>query len=146
MRHGRRAGVATVVAALTGLCLLAGCSSSHGAANSGTHRTSTTSIPATTSPVPTTRPSTTTSSSAASVVLSVYRADWSAFEHALADANPSDAQLAATMVDPQLQGVKANLFSDQRQGIVGRGSFTLPKITALSAASATVVGLRIQHG
>jgi hypothetical protein len=72
-------------------------------------------------------------------VLSAYRAGWSAFEHALADANPSDPQLAATMVDPQLQGVKTNLFSDQRQGIVGRGSFTLPKITALSAASATVV-------
>lgn len=44
------------------------------------------------------------------------------------------------MVDPQLQSVKANLLADQRQGIVGRGTFTLhPKIVALSASTATVV-------
>ena len=73
-------------------------------------------------------------------MLAAYRAAWSAFEHAAADANPQDPELATTMVDPQLTGVKANLLADQRQGIVGRGTFTLhPKITALSATSATVV-------
>jgi endonuclease/exonuclease/phosphatase (EEP) superfamily protein YafD len=73
-------------------------------------------------------------------VLIAYRAAWSAFEHALADANPQDPELATTMVDPQLQSVKANLLADQRQGIVGRGTTTLhPKVTALSAVTATVV-------
>ena len=44
------------------------------------------------------------------------------------------------MVDPQLQGVKANLLSDQIHGMVGRGTFTLhPKITSLTATTATVV-------
>jgi hypothetical protein len=73
-------------------------------------------------------------------VLAAYRAAWAAFEHAATDANPEDPELAATMVDPQLQGVKANLLADQRQGIVGRGTFTFhPKIVALSATEATVV-------
>ncbi|MDA8285803.1 MAG: hypothetical protein M0Z42_21435 [Actinomycetota bacterium] len=73
-------------------------------------------------------------------VLAAYRAGWAAFEHALADANPEDPALSATMVDPQLQQVKANLLADQRQGMVGRGTTTLhPKISALSATSATVV-------
>lgn len=73
-------------------------------------------------------------------MLAAYRAAWSAFEHALANANPEDPLLATTMVDPQLQSVKANLVADQRQGIVGRGATTLhPKITALSAETATVV-------
>ena len=72
-------------------------------------------------------------------VLEAYRASWSAFEHAAADANPEDPELASTMVDPQLQSVKANLLADQRQGIVGRGTFTLhPRIVALSATTATV--------
>jgi hypothetical protein len=97
---------------------------------------------------PTTRAKPTTSASAsastsdptASAVLQAYRAAWSAFEHAAAGANPEDPDLAATMVDPQLQGVKANLVADQRQGIVGRGTFALhPKIVALTATTATVV-------
>jgi hypothetical protein len=72
--------------------------------------------------------------------LAAYRAGWAAFEHALADANPEDPELPATMVDPQLQQVKGNLLADQEQGMVGRGTFTLhPKVTALSATSATVV-------
>ena len=95
----------------------------------------------TTSPQSTTSASTTSGhSSEAAAVLSGYRAAWHAFENALADANPSDPLLAATMVDPQLQGVKANLLADQRQGIVGRGSFALhPKIVSMSATTATVV-------
>jgi len=73
-------------------------------------------------------------------VLQAYRASWAAFEHALTTANPSDPELAATMVDPQLQSVKANLFADKRAGMVGLGTTTLhPKITALSATTATVV-------
>jgi len=82
----------------------------------------------------------TTLSTQATAVLSAYRAAWSAFEGALADANPSDPALAATMVNPQLEGVKANIYADQRQGIIGRGTFVLhPKIVSLSTATATVV-------
>ena len=73
-------------------------------------------------------------------MLAAYRASWSAFEQALSTANPEDPALAATMVDPQLQSVKANLLADERDGIVGRGPTTLhPKIAALSSTSATVV-------
>ncbi|MGH8995126.1 MAG: hypothetical protein ACRDYB_03685 [Acidimicrobiales bacterium] len=88
----------------------------------------------------TTFPATSTSTSSAAAVLAAYRAGWMAFQHALADANPEDPELAATIVDPQLQSVKANLLADRAQGIVGRGSTTLhPKVTALSSTSATVV-------
>ena len=81
-----------------------------------------------------------TTDPASTAVLAAYRAGWRAFEQALATANPADPALAATMVDPQLQGVKANLLADQRQGMVGRGTFTLhPKIVAMSATTATVV-------
>lgn len=52
-------------------------------------------------------------------MLTAYRAGWAAFEQALADANPEDPRLAATMVDPQLQSVKGNILADQRQGMVG---------------------------
>jgi hypothetical protein len=73
-------------------------------------------------------------------VLAAYRAEWAAFEHALADANPEDPELAATMINPQLQGVKANLLADQVHGMVGRGRFTLhPEITSLSSTRATIV-------
>jgi hypothetical protein len=44
------------------------------------------------------------------------------------------------MTGPQLQGVRANLLADQRQGIVGRGSFTLhPKVVSITGTTATVV-------
>ena len=80
------------------------------------------------------------STTASTAVLAAYRAGWRAFEQALATANPADPALAATMVDPQLQGVKANLLADRRQGMVGRGTFTLhPKIVSISATTATVV-------
>jgi hypothetical protein len=81
-----------------------------------------------------------TTDPASTAVLAAYRAGWRAFEQALATANPADPALAATMVDPQLQGVKVNLLADQRQGMVGRGTFTLhPKIVSISATTATVV-------
>jgi hypothetical protein len=82
----------------------------------------------------------TTSDPASTAVLQAYRASWAAFEKALASANAGDPELAATMVDPQLQGVKANLLADQHQGIVGQGTITLhPRITVLTATTATVV-------
>lgn len=140
MRQGWRAGGATVAAALVGLCALAGCSNSHGDALA--HSTTTTSAPA---PTISTTAASSTTTDPASAVLAGYRAAWSAFEGALADANPSDPALAATMVDPQLQGVKANLLADQRQGIVRRGPTTLhPTVTAVSATTATVV-VRVQR-
>ncbi|HUZ09934.1 MAG TPA: hypothetical protein VMU76_07185 [Acidimicrobiales bacterium] len=84
--------------------------------------------------------SSTTTDPASSAVLSAYRASSAAFEQALAAANPADPALAATMIDPQLQSVKANLLADQRQGIVGRGTVTLhPKVVAISGSTATVV-------
>jgi hypothetical protein len=136
MRHGRCAGGATV-AALVGVCMLAGCSNSRGTADTAKNTTSSAPVSTTTSiALPLT---TTTMPASASAVLAAYRAAWAAFEHAAADANPDDPGLAATMVEPQLTGVKANLLSDQQQGIVGRGTFTLhPKVTALSANTATV--------
>ena len=140
MRNGRRLGGATVIAALAGLCSLAGCSSPHTSADAGAHSTSTSSIPPASSVTPSTARSTTTTASPESAVLAAYRAGWAAFEHALANANPEDPELSAVMVDPELQQVKANLLADQQQGMVGRGTFTLhPKVTALSATSATVV-------
>jgi hypothetical protein len=128
-RPGRRAPAVATLAGFT--VLLAACGGGGAdAAHSST----------TTSPRSTTSASTTGRSSEAAAVLSAYRAAWHAFEHALADANPSDPLLTATMVDPQLQGVKANLLADQRQGIVGRGPTTLhPKVTALSSTTATVL-------
>lgn len=84
--------------------------------------------------------STSTTDPAALAVLAAYRAASAAFEQALATANPVDPALATTMIDPQLQSVKANLLVDQRQGIVGRGSVTLhPKVVALSGSTATVI-------
>ncbi len=135
MRHGPRGGAATVLAVLVGLCVLAGCSSSPGADSAKSTTPSTSAVTTRTTPS-----STTIRQSASTAVLAAYRAAWSAFEHALANANPEDPELATTMVDPQLQSVKANLLADQRQGIVGRGATTLhPKVTAVSAMSATVV-------
>jgi hypothetical protein len=83
---------------------------------------------------------TTTTDATATAVLQAYRAGWAAFEHALADANPEDPELAATMVPPQLTGVRANLTVDRQQGMVGRGSFALhPKVVSLSATTAKVL-------
>jgi hypothetical protein len=110
--------------------MLAGCSESHDAAEA--HNTTSSTLAVTTSSMSTT-------SRAGSAVLAAYRASWSAFELALAEANPNAPTLAATMVDPQLQSVKANLLSDQIHGMIGRGTFTLhPKITSLTPTTATV--------
>jgi hypothetical protein len=110
--------------------VLAACGGSGGSSSTAT----------TTRAKPTRSTSSSTTNPAAAAVLVAYRAGWKAFEQALAAANPEDPALAATMVNPVLQGVKASLLADQRQGMVGRGTFTLhPKLVALSASTATVV-------
>lgn len=73
-------------------------------------------------------------------MLAAYRASWAAFQQALAEANPEDPALAATMIDPQLQSVKLNLYADQQRGIIGRGATRLhPKVVSFSGTSAVVV-------
>jgi hypothetical protein len=128
-------GGATLLAALVALCALAGCSSSH--SDAARHATSSSTLSSSTSSAAASSASTTNATSA---VLAAYRAGWAAFEHALSDANPEDPALPAAMIDPELQQVKANLLADQQHGMVGRGTTTPhPKVTALSANSATVV-------
>lgn len=84
--------------------------------------------------------STSTTDPATAAVLATYRAGWAAYEQALADANPEDPRLQATMVDPLLQRTKANLLGYEREGIVGRGAVYLhPKVAAVSDTTATVV-------
>ena len=92
-----------VGALLVGVGLLAAACGAGGTASSGTSSVSIKAGTKTTDSAPTT-----TTSPAATAVLQAYRAGWAAFEHALADANPADPELPATMVDPQLQQVKAN--------------------------------------
>ena len=75
MSHGRCAGGATVVAALIGLRVLAGCSNSHGDAVA--HPTTTSAPTSTTSTV---SPSISTTTPTAAV-LAAYRAGWSASLH-----------------------------------------------------------------
>ena len=106
----------------------------------GASSTASTLRPRPTSSSTPTSASTSTTDPAGSAVLTAYRAGWAAFEQALATANPTDPALAATMVEPQLQSVKANLLADQVHGMVGRGTTTLhPKVVSLSATTATVV-------
>ena len=124
------AGAMVAIAAV----VLAACG---GGATTGASRSSTT----TARGHSTVSTSTSSSRSGGSVaVLAAYRAGWSAYEGALADANAADPALAATMVDPLLQRVKANLYAYQRQGIVGRGPVDLyPKVVTLASSTATVV-------
>jgi hypothetical protein len=136
MQSGRRGIRSASIAATLSLSLaLSACASTP----SGSPSTTGTKAPIASTSIPATT-TTTTLAPTSVAVLNAYRAGWAAFEHALADANPSDAELVATMVDPQLQGVRANLLADRKAGMVGRGTTTLhPKIIALSATTATVV-------
>ena len=97
MRNDRRAGGATVAAALVGLCALAGCSGSHDAADSHNTTSSTSAVVVTSTSAPSS-----TAASAASAVLEAYRAGWTAFEQALADANPNAPAVARIDFAPEL--------------------------------------------
>lgn len=134
-RPATRVMVAAVFVVAAGLVLSACGGGSDSPSKNSTTFSHPTSVPTSASTAPST-----SATSPTAAVLRAYRAGWAAFEGALADANPKDPALAATMVDPQLQGVKANLLADEQQGIVGRGPTTLhPKVTAISSTSATVV-------
>lgn len=126
---------APVAAAVAAGLVLAACGGANGSADAS-HSTTGDARPTTT-----VRPETTTTiPPAAAAVLKAYRAGWASFEHALADANPNAPDLAASMVPPQLTGVRANLTADRQRGMVGRGTFTLhPRVVSLSATTATVV-------
>ena len=129
-RRLRPTGLLMIVA--VGSLLLAACGAGSGDAS---HPLS--SVPRRTSA---TKATSTPEGGTDAAVLAAYRAASTAFQQALATANPQDPALAVTMVDPQLQGVNANLLVDQRQGIVGRGTVTLhPKLVGVSATTATVV-------
>ncbi len=106
-------------------------------ASDGSHPTTTRAKSTTTTSIPATS---TTLAPTSAAVLSAYRAGWVAYDQALATANAYDSSLAATMVDPLLQKVRANLLGDRNDGIVGRGNVELhPKITSLTSTTATVV-------
>jgi hypothetical protein len=130
-----------VVAALVGLCALAGCSNSPGAAEGGTNNTSSTSVsPATSTSPQSTNASSTTTPSVAPAVLDAYRAGWAAVEDATAAANPADPELQATMVNPVLHQVIGNLVTDNAEGIVGTGSIQLnPHVVSINGTTAIVL-------
>lgn len=128
----RRAGLSAC--ALAAGLMMASCGGSGGSAVS--HPTTTgDKQTATSSSAPTT-----TTDPAATAVLQAYRAGWSAYERALAGAAPGDPALSATMVNPLLQRVRANLLGYQHDGIVGRGAVELyPKVVSVSSVTATVL-------
>ena len=131
MQFGRLgSGVAIVIGVASGSLLLSACGGTSGVPNS---KRSGSTVSGSTS-------TSNTESQRSAVVLQAYSAGWSAFEHALATANAYDSTLPATMVNPQLQHVRANLLGDSNSGVVGRGTFTLhPKVVSLTSTTATVV-------
>lgn len=140
MQRHRRVDGAMVVAAFVCLCALAGCSNSPGTAEGGTRSMSSTSTTLATSTLPPSRSAPSiTIPSAASAVLAAYRAAWTAFEHAEADANPLDPALKATTVDPLLHEIEGYLVEDNQEGEIARGSIQLrPHVVSISATRATV--------
>ena len=78
-RRGTRAAALVGIASLSLLVSACGGSNSAAPPTTRANSTTTTRLPATTTTDPTT-----------TAVLAAYRAGWSAFEHALADANPDD--------------------------------------------------------
>ena len=104
---------------------------------------STTSTPSTSVSTSTSSPSNSSTapvSAEASAVLDAYRAQWAAYEHAVATANPLDPALQATMVNPVLHQVIGNLVTDNAEGIVGTGSIQLnPKVASIDGSTATVL-------
>ena len=126
------AHTAVVVVALVAL-LLSGCGGGARPAGVATTRTS--------RPAPsTTHPSKGPTDSTSIAVLAAYRAGWAAYEQALSTANAYDPALPATMANPLLQKVRANLIADHHDGIVGHGGVQLhPRVTQVTATTATVV-------
>jgi hypothetical protein len=116
--------------------LLAGCGGGVGKPNA---KPTVTKPPAPTAAAPSGSSTTSTTVSQDGPVLAAYRAAWAAYEEALAHANPTDPRLTATLANPLLQRVQANLLGYQHDGIVGRGGVQLhPKVTSLSATTATL--------
>jgi hypothetical protein len=77
-------------------------------------------------------------------IIAAYRAEIAAYDQALADTNNPGAwtlpALADTMVNPELDAVKAELQSDEDQGIVVTGMQTPlnPQVVSVTDTSATV--------
>lgn len=87
----------------------------------------------------TANPTTTTLSPMAAAALTAYRAAQTAFDDAVARADPAWPALAQTMTGSELQSVRRILVADQLNGIVGRGSVQVyPKLFSLSGNEAVV--------
>jgi len=129
MRLGRKGASATAIGFLMGVpFLLSAC----GGSPSANAQSATTSTAKSTT--------TTTLSATDTAVLNAYRAGWAAYTHALKTANAFDPSLPATMAQPLLQKVEAQLLGDQHAGDIGTGSIQLhPKVSSLTATTATVV-------
>jgi hypothetical protein len=84
--------------------------------------------------------SSTTAKSQTAVVLAAYRAEQSAFEHAVDNADPTLPALAQTMTGAQLDSVRRALVTDKADGIVGRGTVRLhPKVSYVRGKHALVL-------
>jgi hypothetical protein len=82
----------------------------------------------------------TTTNPQEAAVLRAYRAASAAFNQASATANAYDPDLPATMANPQLQQVRANLLGDKDHGVIGKGTVELhPKVESITSTMATVV-------
>jgi len=82
---------------------------------------------------------TTTLNPTAVAVLNAYRAAQTAFDQAVAQADPTWPALAQSMTGTELASVKRILVADQLNGIVGRGPVQVyPKLFSISGAEAVV--------
>lgn len=108
-----------------GLVLVALVAAGCGGSNSGSRRTA--------------GSTTTTLSPTAAAVLTAYRAAQTAFDDAVARADPAWPALAQTMTGTELESVRRILVADQVNGIVGRGSVLVdPKLFSLGGNEAVV--------
>ena len=82
---------------------------------------------------------TTTTDPQAAAVLSAYRASQTAFNDAVAKADPLWPALTVTMTGEELQSVRRSLVADQMNGIVGRGSVQVfPKLASINGSTAVI--------
>lgn len=73
-------------------------------------------------------------------MLTAYRAGWAAFAAAAKAADPASPGLAATMVDPLLHSVIAQLVREKYEGSVVEGDVTLhPRVASIAGGTATVM-------